>query len=246
MKIANRNLEKQKEAISIQNQELIRISRQLEEATQAKLHFYTNISHEFRTPLTLIMGPLEKLMKSTQVNEKFKREFRLMHRNSSRLLRLVNQLMDFRKVETHKMNLRAGQYNLVAFLNEICDSFNELTRQKEIDLQVIADKEERSVWFDWDKLDKVIFNLLSNAFKFTPQRGTIHILVHETSPTIEGAHQKEVCIEVRDNGEGIQEEHLDKILTASTRWKNPDLLKAPGSVCPYPKNLSCSIKERFR
>ena len=208
---AFKNMKKQKEAISIQNQELIRISGELEEATQAKLHFYTNISHEFRTPLTLIMGPLEKLMKSTQVNEKFKREFRLMHRNSSRLLRLVNQLMDFRKVETHKMNLRAGQYNLVAFLNEICDSFNELTRQKEIDLQVIADKEELSVWFDWDKLDKVIFNLLSNAFKFTPQRGTIHILVHETSPTIEGAHQKEVCIEVRDNGEGIQEEHLDKI-----------------------------------
>jgi signal transduction histidine kinase len=129
-KIANQKLEaknhkikKQNIAILEQRDKLVEVSQQLEEATQAKLRFFTNISHEFRTPLTLIKGPLENLMQSEQYTDEQQNQFKLMHRNTIRLLRLVNQLMDFRKLENKKMELAASENDLIAFLQETKASF---------------------------------------------------------------------------------------------------------------------------
>ncbi len=207
----NHEIEKQNQAISEQRDKLIEVSKQLEEATQAKLRFYTNISHEFRTPLTLIKGPLENLMESGECNADQQMQFRLMHRNTERLLRLVNQLMDFRKLENKKMELAASEHDLVVFLGEIRESFASLAASRHIDFSVIAKETSLKVWFDYDKIDKVFFNILSNAFKFTSDGGSITILAEKTESPVPGIHTEEVQIEIRDTGTGIATKHLDKI-----------------------------------
>ena len=207
----NHEIEKQNQAISEQRDKLIEVSKQLEEATQAKLRFYTNISHEFRTPLTLIKGPLENLMESGDCNADQQVQFRLMHRNTERLLRLVNQLMDFRKLENKKMELSASEHDLVVFLGEIRESFASLAASRNIDFSVIAKEPSLKVWFDYDKIDKVFFNILSNAFKFTSDGGSITMLAEKTESPVPGIHKEEVQIEIRDTGTGIATKHLDKI-----------------------------------
>lgn len=211
LELKNREIEEQKEAIIRQRDQLVEVSRQLEEATQAKLRFYTNISHEFRTPLTLIKGPLENLMEAEEFSTTHRTQFKLMHRNTVRLLRLVNQLMDFRKLENQKMELAASENDLLAFLGEIRESFSSLAEKRNIDLRVISGEKEIKIWFDRDKIDKVFFNILSNAFKFTSDGGIITILVTFVKDSGGEGPAEEVVIEIRDTGTGIQARHLDKI-----------------------------------
>ncbi len=217
-KRANKKLELQKQQIERRNNEiskqrdkLIEVSQKLEEATQAKLRFFTNISHEFRTPLTLIIGPLEDLIRSGEFSELFQKQFNLMHRNSLRLLRMINQLMDFRKLENEKMKLQAREYNVVAFLKEIHESFVEHASKKNIDFQIHSKEEKILLWFDWDKLDKVIFNLLANAFKFTSEGGQIIIEIKKVKPVVKSISDEEVLIQIKDTGRGISKEHLSRI-----------------------------------
>ncbi len=215
---ANKKLELQKQQIERRNNEiskqrdqLIEVSQKLEEATKAKLKFFTNISHEFRTPLTLIIGPLEDLIRSREFPAELQKQFNLMHRNSLRLLRMINQLMDFRKLENEKMKLQVGFYDLVAFLKEIHESFAEHAAKKRIDFQVHSTEEKIMLWFDWDKLDKVIFNLLSNAFKFTGEDGHITIEIKKYKPVVKILADEEVLIQIKDTGRGISKEHLNHI-----------------------------------
>jgi signal transduction histidine kinase/DNA-binding response OmpR family regulator len=215
---ANKKLELQKQQIERRNNEiskqrdqLIEVSQKLEEATKAKLKFFTNISHEFRTPLTLIVGPLEDLIRLREFPAELQKQFNLMHRNSLRLLRMINQLMDFRKLENEKMKLQSGLFDIVAFLNEIHQSFAEHAAKKKIDFQVHSVEKEILIWFDWDKLDKVIFNLLSNAFKFTGEGGQISINVKKEKPVLKILAEEEVLIQIKDTGRGISKEHLTHI-----------------------------------
>ena len=215
---ANKKLELQKQQIQRRNNEisnqrdkLIEISEKLEEATQAKLRFFTNISHEFRTPLTLIIGPLEDLIRSREFSFEIQKQFNLMHQNALRLLRMINQLMDFRKLENEKMHLQAGQFDVVAFLKEIHESFAEHALKKKIDFQINASDEKIMLWFDWDKLDKVIFNLLANAFKFTNEGGQITIEIKREKPVVKTISDEEVLIRINDTGRGISKEHLKRI-----------------------------------
>ncbi len=212
---ANKKLELQKQQIERRNNEiskqrdqLIEITEKLEEATKAKLRFFTNISHEFRTPLTLIVGPLEDLIQSREFPVELQKQFNLMHRNSLRLLRMINQLMDFRKLENEKMKLQAAEYNIVAFLKEIHESFVEHANKKNIDFQIQSKEDKILLWFDWDKLDKVIFNLLANAFKFTPAGGKITIQLVKEKPVVKSISDEEVLIRITDTGRGISKEHL--------------------------------------
>ncbi len=204
-------IEKQNAEIVKQRDKLIEVSKKLEDATKAKLRFFTNISHEFRTPLTLIIGPLEDLIQSNGLPTEHRKQFNLMHRNSLRLLRMINQLMDFRKLENEKMKLQAGFYDIVAFLNEIYESFAEHAAKKMIDFQFHSTEEKIMLWFDWDKMDKVIFNLLSNAFKFTGTDGHISIIVRKEKPVVKILADEEVRIEIKDTGRGIAKEHLSHI-----------------------------------
>ena len=149
--------------------------QQIEEVNQMKLKFFTNISHEFRTPLSLILSPLEKLVGDNKFDDSTNHLFKLMYRNASRLLRLINQLMDLRKIEKGSMNLRVAENNIVAFLTEIKSAFDQLASDHRIEYIFKSQNESFMVYFDSEKVEKIIFNLLSNAFRFTPDGGKISL-----------------------------------------------------------------------
>ncbi len=134
----NRKLELQKQEISDQRNQLADLFAKLKEATSAKFNFFTNISHELRTPLTLIMAPLQDAMASSKLHFTIKSNLDLVHRNTMRLLRLINQLMDFRKIEENKMALHASENNLTHFVTEITSAFTDLARKKSVSLNVLS------------------------------------------------------------------------------------------------------------
>ena len=221
LKDANYNLQKQKE-------ELKTLSDKLEKVTQEKLRFFTNISHEFRTPLTLIVGPLEDLLKTPKLPDDIQKRVSLMHKNALRLLQMINQLMDFRKIENAKMRLQAGNYDLVEFISEIHESFLPLAENKQINLILDTDLTRLNGWFDWDKLDKVVFNLLSNAFKFTPENGTIQIKLRKDVPVFKSLWEEELVIEIIDNGKGISPKHIKHIFDRFYQAEKNDNIKGTG------------------
>jgi signal transduction histidine kinase/DNA-binding response OmpR family regulator len=208
---ANLKLEVQKLAITRQNEELRKISIELEEATKAKMVFFTNISHEFRTPLTLMIGPLENILSDRKLSVELRSQLQMMLRNATRLLRMINQLMDLRKIEDEKMKLCAGEYDIISFTREIKEAFDELATRKNISFTLNALQNEQLLYFDRDKVDKILFNLLSNAFKFTSESGSIDININKVQHVFNGTEKEAVEIEIRDNGIGIAEESLKRI-----------------------------------
>lgn len=196
----NLELAEKNEKVIAQQNEIIKYSEQAEEANSARFKFFTNISHEFRTPLTLILGPVEDLLSEpTTLSRKLKADLELIQKNSYRLLRMINQLMEYRKIENGKLKLQVSESDIVSFVSEIVEAFRSLSEQKKVDLTFHTEKESESVWFDENMLDKVIFNLLSNAFKFTPQGGFIKVYARILEDTIK--------LIVEDNGRGMSEEH---------------------------------------
>jgi len=184
----------------------------LQELDRMKSRFFANISHEFRTPLTLILGPLEDRIAAAST-ERDKKEYGLMHRNASRVLRLINQLLDLSRLEASKMKLSARPGDFVAFLKGIVMGFASLAEQKNIKL-VLDDKSPRHLqgggkvpvvadYFDPDKIEKIFTNLLSNACKFTPEGGEIRVEVQEVPETY--------SITIRDTGIGIAPDRLPYI-----------------------------------
>ncbi|MDT8432352.1 MAG: two-component regulator propeller domain-containing protein [Bacteroidales bacterium] len=177
----------------------------IKELNVKRLQFFTNISHEFRTPLTLIAGPLDKLISGKYAHQT-DYLLQLMKSNVNRMLRQVNQLMDFRKIENDKMLLRAQKKSLDKFLSQIVLGFEDMASTKMIELQYISAgnlSEEREQWFDVGIMDKVVYNLLSNALKFTPEQGIIKVIL-----TLEDNTAR---IEVQDTGMGIEQEKINRI-----------------------------------
>lgn len=200
---ANRLLEKQNEEIVAQRNQISEMADLARIANQAKVKFFTNISHEFRTPLTLILGPVDELLRNASFSLQSRKDLELIRTNAMRLLRLINQLMDFRKIENNKMQLQAGQYDLIAFISDIFNAFEKTAHSRKIDYKFICKEENIDLWFDRNKLDKVLFNLLSNAFKFTNDKGKIHLKVEKLST--------EVLIVVEDDGRGMSPEHVTHV-----------------------------------
>jgi len=194
-------------------------ARKLHELDMMKLRFYTNISHEIRTPLTLILGPLEKMRTNSIPPQEIKGHVEVMHRNASQLHQLINQLLDFRKLETGNLKLALGCGDLVSFLAEIVGSFDKYAEEKEIKLKFNSLKKEIITNFDSDKLGKIMNNLLSNAFKFTGKGGNISVnlsLVFESDESEQNGDSSEkrvIEITVKDSGIGIAETNLEKIFT---------------------------------
>jgi len=199
-RIINQQLSASNNEILLQRNQLIEMTAKAKEATEAKFNFFTNISHELRTPLTLILGPLEDALTSPKLHFTIKNDLEVMQKNALRLLRLVNQLMDFRKIEHSQMKLRASENNLVDFVADILNAFKEIAKKKNISLNSSYRVNELMVWFDTNLLDKVLFNLLSNAFKFTKENGFVTITV---STSKDG---KEAIIQVEDSGIGMTPE----------------------------------------
>ncbi len=180
----------------------------MHELDDMKLRFFTSVSHEFRTPLTLILAPMEYLISHTE-NAESKQKLTLVRRNALRLLNLVNELLDFRKgdVSSHRLNATTG--DAIAFLRGICQSFMELSEKKNIRFSFLPRIESCPMDFDEDKLGRVLLNLLSNAFKFTPEGGNVVVQASMIPATDTQPEQLEV--RVADNGIGVSDENKERI-----------------------------------
>lgn len=185
-------------------------SRQMKEMALMRTDLFTNISHEFRTPLTLIQGPL------TQLTAKYKdcdpengKLFALMERNTNRLLRLINQFLDFRKLESGKLTLNVQFGDIVRFVSEVVNNFTFYSAEKSVRLSFASDIPELRIRFDADKLDKVLYNLVFNALKHTPDNGCVDVRLE----CVESESGPQVKIVVADNGEGISPEAIGKLFT---------------------------------
>ena len=189
-----------------------------EEINQLKFKFYTNVSHELRTPLTLIVSPLESMIKETTDEKQLKR-LTLMRNNAMRLLTLVNQLLDFRKNEVAGLSLHLSEGEMVGFVRGVCHSFANLSERKNIRLTFTSATPELNAMFDEDKLYKSIMNLLSNAFKFTPDGGEVKTEL-STTPT-------SVVIKVSDTGIGISDSDKPHVFD---RFYQADNAKADSSM----------------
>lgn len=205
----NKEISRQKEVLSEQHDQLITLSKNLEDATQSKLVFFTNISHEFRTPLTLISGPLDNIAKNEKLSLHGMNMVRMMKKHVYVLLKLIDQIIEFRRYENGKMQMFYVYSDLKKFVADICHSFKELSRQKRIHLKFNVDNNDYTLWFDTDKIEKICFNLISNALKFTPENG--HVTVSLAKEIIEGAEFAKLT--VSDTGIGISEKNVNEIFS---------------------------------
>ena len=173
-----------------------------------KLRFFTNISHELRTPLTLILGPAKQLLDENNVNatEYEKSRYNLIYQNASRLLNLVNQVLDFRKAQSGELKLKVSKTDILAYSKNIFDSYKEMAYNKKIKLNFVSEAENINGWIDNDKYDKILYNLLSNALKFTNKYGNVDLFLR-LKDGVEGI----LVIEVSDDGIGIPLKSQEKI-----------------------------------
>jgi len=199
-----------------------------------KIKFLTNVSHEFRTPLSLIITPLEKLIRQARDSEK--QQLQMIQRNGRRLLNLVNQLLDFRRMEVHELKLHPRTGDLILFIQELSLSFTDVAERKNINFTFNTDRPHLLTDFDHDKMERILFNLLSNAFKFTPQDGGVRVSI-ETSDR--GQQKTELRLIVSDSGIGIDKEKQDKIFDRFFQSDIPDSMVNQGS------GIGLSITKEF-
>ncbi len=202
-----------------------------EELQRIKLEFFTNITHEFTTPLTLIQGPLKYLQKQgDKLDGEYRQEqYKLMQKNADYLLRLISQLLDFRKINQGKMRLVMRNGNIVNFIKEVSEPFQFMARKQQIAFNINTSDNAIKSWFDHDAIEKIINNLLSNAFKFTPESGIINVNISSTNTEGESTNGLSyVVIEVKDSGSGMDETKVKNIFKRFFSEKNEDRKDAKG------------------
>lgn len=192
-----------------------------QQISDIKLRFFTNISHELRTPLTLISGPVEYVLNNSKLPDDAREQLKLVERNTDRMLRLVNQILDFRKIQNKKMKMRIQEIDVVSFTQRIMDSFEALAEEHKITFVLENEKQEIKLWADADKLEKITFNLLSNAFKFTPYGKKITVFIEEQNT--------KVLIGIRDQGIGIAEDKRNSIFVRFENLMDKNLFNQPNS-----------------
>lgn len=209
-------------------------AQRMHELDMMKIKFFTNVSHEFRTPLSLILTPLDKIIRD-EADAVQKKQFNLIRRNARRLLNLVNQLMDFRKMEVQELKLNPAKGDIIKFVREISYSFTDLAEQKNIQFSFQTNIDQLYTAFDQDKIERILFNLLSNAFKFTLENGAVGVELQ--------AERKEklmlLDIRVKDSGIGIPGEKLERIFE---RFFQHDV---PGSLVNQGSGIGLSITREF-
>ena len=203
-----------------------RYAQQMHELDLMKIRFFTNVSHEFRTPLTLMLTPLENLLKNIRQDHSVHKQLSLVYRNAQRLFNLVTQMLDFKKLEIEETQFRPERGDIMRFIGQIAQTFSELSEHKHIRYQFETDVESRYADFDQDKLSKVMYNLLSNAFKFTPENGQVAVKLR----IISGNGQEDLLeIRVEDSGIGIPEEAQQKVFERFYQHPMPDHIVNQGS-----------------
>lgn len=221
-----RHIERRREKTRFALQREREEARRIRELDQLKTRFFTNVSHEFRTPINLILTPLDKLEQCLP-DLAMKRHLDVVRRNTKRLLNLVNQLLDFRKMDTGalKPNMAAG--DVAEAIREHFNSFIDLAESKQIAYHLTMTEDRVDAWFDPDKLERILFNLLSNAFKFTPVSGAVYLDV--SFMPANGNPKREVTIVVRDTGIGIPAEDQSRIFAPYFQHSTPTDLLNQGS-----------------
>ncbi|WP_300600780.1 two-component regulator propeller domain-containing protein [Niabella sp.] len=194
---------------------------------QMKTKFFTNVSHEFRTPLSLIIAPLDKLVKQV-TNDDQRTQLNLVQRNAKRLLALVNQLLDFRKIQEQEMKLHPSFGDMIGFVKDISDSFLDVAEKKKIQFSFDTDTEHLEMYFDRDKIEKIMFNLLSNAFKYTSDSGRVRVSI-KYKPVSETEKQAMVVVEVADTGIGIAPGDQERIFERFFQTHLPDSMVNQGT-----------------
>ena len=192
-----------------------------QQVSDIKLRFFTNVSHELRTPLTLIAGPVECVLKNKDLPAEAREQLLVVERNTSRMLRLVNQILDFRKIQNKKMKMQVGRINVVPFVRKVMDNFESIAEEHQIDFVLETEKDDLYLWVDDDKLEKIVFNLLSNAFKYTANGKMIAVFIREDQDT--------VSIEVRDQGIGIADNKKGSIFVRFENLMDKNLFNQSSS-----------------
>lgn len=213
LKKKKRELELQNQKITTQRNQIKKIAEEVKQSNEAKTNFFTGLSHEFKTPITLILSSIESLTENKQIKDKkLLSEVSLMYNNSKRLLRLINQLLDFRKNENQKFELQASETNLYKFSKVIFRDFKREAKKRNISYSISSDNENLNVYIDRNLMDKVYFNLLSNALKFTPNNGSIEIKIED--------RDNFVNIRFKDNGIGIPRAEIEEVFNAFYQGSN--------------------------
>ncbi|MCM4151072.1 hybrid sensor histidine kinase/response regulator [Arenibacter sp. N53] len=190
------------------------------ELYQQKLSFFTNVSHDLRTPLTLIIGPLEEMLSSGEIEQKLQKKLMRIHKNGQLLLNIVNQILNFRKAESNTMDLELEQIDLNAFVKNTCSQFYEMAQTNDLDFEVSCPDEKLILLADSNKLESILINLISNAIKFTPKYGEVIVQVYNDNEYI--------SISIMDTGMGIPKDELDLIFTRFYRSKKSNELQGNG------------------
>lgn len=194
---------------------------------QLKTKFFTNVSHEFRTPLSLIIAPLDKIIKHTTDKEQAK-QLNLVQRNAKRLLNLVNQLLDFRKMEVQEVRLHPSIGDIIRFCKETSHSFTDIAEKKKIQFSFSSNIDSLEIFFDKDKIEKILFNLLSNAFKYTHDNGVVGLnLIY--NPPVNDEGDGTLAIEVKDTGIGIPADQHEKIFERFFQTEVPESMMNQGT-----------------
>jgi|WetSurMetagenome_2_1015567.scaffolds.fasta_scaffold00002_85 signal transduction histidine kinase/ligand-binding sensor domain-containing protein/DNA-binding response OmpR family regulator len=218
-------------------------AKNLHELDMLKLRMFTNISHEIRTPLTLILGPLEKLISEKVPREDVSSHLNLVYRNTKQLDNLINQLLDFRKLETGNLRLETIQDDMVRLVSEVVQSFQEYAREKQITLEFHTLKKKLITFFDPDKIKTILNNLISNALKYTGEGGlvSVHLSLVFSDPEEDSLnnHYEEQYIEisVKDNGKGISDNNIEKIFTRFFRIDSKNVSTGTGIGLSLVKEL---------
>ena len=208
-----KNLEANNVEILAQRNKIEDFAEKLKISNESKINFFTALSHEFKTPLTLITSSIESISeRPSKESQEISYETNLIINNSRRLLRLINELLDFRKLENGSFDLRITKTEIVPFLKNIIDNFKSEAIKKSIDLKFSYKRENLELYIDREMMDKVFFNILSNAFKFTPKNGKVHIAIEE--------EEEKIKILIKDSGIGIPKEEFQTIFNPYVQASN--------------------------
>jgi signal transduction histidine kinase/ligand-binding sensor domain-containing protein/DNA-binding response OmpR family regulator len=203
-----KRFEKSRAQVEIERREKVHA----DELHRVKLEFFTNISHELKTPLTLIIGPLNKILEEERLSPSFRKQLMGVEKNAQRLYHLISQLLEFRKIDDGKEVLQIVKCDLKPYTSDIRDSFEQIAENKNIDFKIVFPENDIPVWCDINKVDKIIFNLLSNAFKFTKEGGKIELKfdIVPREKKIKNSRYN-LIIDVSDTGKGIEPEYEKRI-----------------------------------
>lgn len=234
---ANEELGTKNDQIQKQKDALEELVQKIDKLSQAKMQFFTNITHEFRTPLSLILGPIEKLTMQAESHTGNSSFYGLIKKNALRLQKLINQLLEIRRIESGTLELQLHRTDLVEFVKDTKNLFTNKALEKEIRLSFHSDFEKLTIYFDQDKVEKILFNLLSNAMKYTPAKGKISVKIlsdDEANPS------NFVRLQVSDDGTGIDQNLQDHLFERFSIGKSPvtnELQESSGIGLSYIKDL---------